>query len=219
VEKSSIFEKTIQAYLDQLQGYDFRLLGDRLGIRAEQEVVEIPLLGVPYRVSAKGIFGPDGRAPHAAVGVIVCKYILLCPGFPPVEDDWFSFKDFRDAAPLVGAFSSTVEAVIAREFSGRAAALGAAAERLGGRPPPERYPYDLSAVVPALPKVPLLLLFSDADGEFPAACRVLFERRAERYLDMECLAMTGMLFADLLVRLRQEAAGDDTSRTTAGFDR
>jgi hypothetical protein len=27
---------------------------------------------------------------------------------------------------------------------------------------------------------------------------VLFERRAERYLDMECLAMVGMLFAECL---------------------
>jgi hypothetical protein len=32
---------------------------------------------------------------------------------------------------------------------------------------------------------------------------MLFERRAERYLDMECLAMVGMLLAD---RLRKIAA-------------
>jgi hypothetical protein len=45
----------------------------------------------------------------------------------------------------------------------------------------------------ALPKIPVLMLFNDADEEFHAQCAVLFERRAENYLDMECLAMVGML--------------------------
>jgi len=51
---------------------------------------------------------------------------------------------------------------------------------------------------PALPKIPVLMLFNDADEEFPARCRVLFERRAENYLDMECLAMVGMLLFEYL---------------------
>jgi hypothetical protein len=43
----------------------------------------------------------------------------------------------------------------------------------------------------ALPKVPVVMLFNDADDEFSATCSVLFERRAENYLDPECLAMVG----------------------------
>ncbi|CAN2041866.1 hypothetical protein GMMP15_50054 [Candidatus Magnetomoraceae bacterium gMMP-15] len=35
------------------------------------------------------------------------------------------------------------------------------------------------------------MLFNDADDEFEAKCSVLFERRAEKYLDLECLAMLG----------------------------
>jgi hypothetical protein len=205
MEKSPVFDQTIRSYLEQLRGCDFRLLEDKLGLRAERDAAEITLLGVPYRVSAQGIAGPGGRPPHTAVGVILSKYVMMCPGFPPIESDWVSFRDFRDAAPLIGAFANTVEALIAREFSGHAPLLRQAAATLGARPPAEGYPYDLSLVVPALPRVPLLLLFNDADAEFPPACSVLFERRAEHYLDMECLAMTGMLLADTLVRLRQGA--------------
>jgi hypothetical protein len=43
----------------------------------------------------------------------------------------------------------------------------------------------------ALPQVPLVMLFNDADDEFSATCSVLFQRRAENYLDPECLAMLG----------------------------
>ena len=50
----------------------------------------------------------------------------------------------------------------------------------------------------ALPKIPVLMLFNDIDEEFPAQSTVLFERRAENYLDMECLAMVGMLLFEYL---------------------
>ncbi len=35
--------------------------------------------------------------------------------------------------------------------------------------------------------------FNDADDEFPAQSSVLFQRRAEKYLDPECLAIAGRL--------------------------
>jgi hypothetical protein len=56
-----------------------------------------------------------------------------------------------------------------------------------------------------LPRVPLLLLFNDADDEFPAHCSLLFERRAEKYLDAESLGILGML---LSVYLRKRAEKD-----------
>jgi hypothetical protein len=46
--------------------------------------------------------------------------------------------------------------------------------------------------------VPLLLLFDDVDEEFPAQCKVLFERRSEHYLDPECLAIIGRLLNGFL---------------------
>ncbi len=45
----------------------------------------------------------------------------------------------------------------------------------------------------ALPKLPMVLLFNDRDEEFPAQAKILFEQRAEVYLDAECLAILGNL--------------------------
>jgi hypothetical protein len=50
-----------------------------------------------------------------------------------------------------------------------------------------------------LPRVPILLLFNEADEDFPAQSSVLFEHRARHYLDMECLAMVGTLLVEHLV--------------------
>ena len=46
--------------------------------------------------------------------------------------------------------------------------------------------------------IPIIILYNDADEEFSAKCSVLFESRAEKYLDAECLAMIGwQLFSHL----------------------
>ena len=87
---------------------------------------------------------------------------------------------------------------IAETFSSRLAELETAGKKIGGCPPTEEYPYDLAMQFDALPKVPMLLLFNDKDDEFPAQCSVLFEKRAEKFLDMECLAMVGMHFFEYL---------------------
>jgi hypothetical protein len=83
-------------------------------------------------------------------------------------------------------------------------------DKLGGYTPTETFAYDvfikidvlpkvpLFIKIDVLPKVPLLLLFNDKDEEFPAQCAVLFEKRTEKYLDMECVAMVGMLLYEYL---------------------
>jgi hypothetical protein len=53
-------------------------------------------------------------------------------------------------------------------------------------------------VFEALPRVRIYLIFNDADEDFPADCSLLFEKQAASYLDMECLAMIGMVLAQRL---------------------
>jgi hypothetical protein len=197
-QKNPVFEQTCRRYLSEVAKIDFGRIEAGLGIRLRQGGAVIPLLETEYLVSREVITDPAGRLASAAVCVILCRYLLLCPAAVPPGLEWVSFRDFRDAAPLIASFANTVEGAIARGFAGRAAELRQAAEALGGRPPAELYRYDVSLVIPALPRVPLLLLFNDADEGFPAACSVLFERRAGGYLDMECLAMAGMLLAERL---------------------
>ena len=52
-------------------------------------------------------------------------------------------------------------------------------------------------------RAPMLLQFNDKDEEFPAECRLLFEERAEAYLDAECLAMLGRHLCKRLQHVRR----------------
>jgi len=198
MKEQHVYEQTYQDYLSRIADLDLKFTADKLDLKLHNEAVIIPFFGRSYRVSTEGIADLSGKQPHLSISVILCKYLLMCPMIEPLGGRWMSFKDFKDAAPLVQAFFNSVTLPIAGSFSRRLAALENAAKKIGGYPPAEDFPYDLSIQVDALPKVPLLLLFNDQDEEFPAQCSVLFEKRAEKFLDMECLAMVGMLFGQYL---------------------
>jgi len=198
MEKEHIYEQTYKDYLTRIAELDFQFLADKLGVQLAGQEVIIPFFGKPYRISARGITDPSNRQPHLSVSVILCKYLLMCPMIEPLAGNWLSYKDFKDAAPLVRAFYNTVTHPIAETFSGRLAELEKAGEKIGGYAPADALSYDLSMQFDALPKIPLLLLFNDKDDEFPAQCSALFEKRTEKFLDMECLAMVGMLFFEYL---------------------
>lgn len=204
VQKSDVFAETARRYLAEIGACDFTSHQARLGVTCKDRQVVVPFFNKQYAVSSKGIFPASGDGTGDALGfsatVAICKYLLIGRHLADIPEDaaWAAYKDFKDAAPLLGYFRREVESAIATGFSGRVSALAAAARGLGGVPLTGDLPYDLHLRLDALPRVPLFLLFNDRDGEFPAECRVLFERRVERYLDMESLAIVGALAAAYL---------------------
>jgi hypothetical protein len=196
--KEHIYDQTYKDYLARIAELDFPFLADKLGIQIEGQDAIISFFGKFYRLSAKGITDSSNRQPHLSVSVILCKYLLMCPMIEPLGGNWMSYKDFKDAAPLIQAFYNTVAQPIVETFSSRLAELNTAGKKIGGYTPADEYSYDLVMQFDALPKIPILLLFNDKDEEFPAQCSVLFEKRAEKFLDMECLAMLGMHFFQYL---------------------
>jgi hypothetical protein len=195
---ASIYEKTYRDYMAQLDSIDVSSIKQKLGIKAEGNKAIVPLFGKPHLVSEKGITDPSGNRPTLDICVILCKYLLLCPDVPPEEKEWVSFRDFMDSSPLTDYFTNQVERAIATHFSGKLDEMEEAGKTLGRYAPAIEVEYDLSMQFDALPRIPVIVLYNDADDEFPAKCSVLFERRAEDYLDAECLAMVGrLLFTNL----------------------
>ena len=198
MEKEHVYEQTYQNYLSRIAQIDLKFVADKHDLQMKGDEVVIPFFNKFYTVSIRGIKDADDRQPHLSISVILCKYLLMCPMIIPLGGNWMSFKDFRDATPLVQAFSNTVTLPIAESFSSRITDLERVCSHIGGYSPIDEFPYDISMQFDALSNIPLLLLFNDKDDEFPAQSAVLFEKRAEKLLDMECLAMVGMLFSEYL---------------------
>lgn len=198
MKQAEVFEDIYRNYLAQVADLDLNRIKDRLGIEVKNQTAIISFFGKIYRISPEGIVDEQGERPSHSVSVILCQYLLLCPEKDPVETEWVTYKDFKDAGPFAAGFSINAEKLISRTFSSRLSQLADLAGSLTGRPARVEVSCDLALQFQALPKIPLLLLFNDRDEDFPADCSLLFQKMAEDYLDMECLAIAGMALASWL---------------------
>lgn len=199
-EKSTIFKKTREAYIQQINAVEMARVATSLGFLKGPAGYTVPLFNRVYTVTPKDIVDADGRPAAFDVCVVLSRYLIMGAGAPDTRLEWAAFRDFKDAGPLLKFFADNVAGAITRGFRGRVAALAAAADWMGGCPESGGLAYDVAFRFKALPQIGMLLLFNDADCNFGADCRVLFERRTERYLDMECVAMLGARLATGLFR-------------------
>jgi len=198
-----VFEKIYKDYLNAVATLDLTGKTELLGVRKDGNAIGVPFFNKLYMITPEQITDPQGDRPGHAISVILCQYLLLCPENPGNERDLVTYKDFRDAAPYVLGFGNTAEKPIARAFSGKAGALEKRARAQGGEPCDLGISCDLAYGFQALPNIPIYMIFNDADEDFPADCSLLFEKRARHYLDMECLAMIGMVLAGWLADAKE----------------
>ncbi len=195
----SVFEKTYQDYLGQIAEIDLTRRATLLGAEMRGDGISILCMGEHYHVSASGIWNASGHQADFGICVVLCKYVLLCPpALPAIPSEWVTFKDFKDAQPLINYFNQNALGPITKYFSGKTAQLRQACFQLGGEIVRDGANYDLSVKLSPLPKVPLMLRFTDADEEFPAQSVLLFQKSTEAYLDMECVAILGTYLAEAL---------------------
>ena len=200
----SVYNKTYRFYLEQLKTMNFDGKEEILGITLEGRDVLVPYFGQSIRYTADGLKDMDGQRPDFSDCVVICRYLIMCPLFEPSQKDWVAFRDFPDAGPLTVFWADTVEGALANRFSGCVDDLKQCSDDLKGEIPDMDISCDLARCFTPLPKVPLLLVFNDADDAFPAAVSLLFEKRASTYLDGESQAILGHMLTDRLLAAELE---------------
>lgn len=199
----SVYYETYNYYLDQLKSMRFDGKEAILGITLDEDAVVVPYFGASVRLNYDGLTDEAGLQPDFSDCVVVCRYLIMCPRFEPTFKQWVAYRDFPDAGPLTVFWADTVEGKLARSFSGNVGRLRQAADDLDGIHTDMDIACDLCRCFRPLPKVPLLLVFNDADDDFPASASLLFEKRASIYLDAESQAILGHALTNRLL-----AAGD-----------
>ncbi len=186
-------DRTYQQYLADIRNIDITKIARTLGLTKDRDGHTIRLFNTLFSVRQDGFFSSSNSRPPYGICIVLCKYLLMCPQTEPEGHKFVSYKDFKDSGPLTAYFTSDVENLICRAFVGRLDALQAVSKSIGGTSFELQADYDLMMQFNALPKLPMVLLFNDRDEEFPCQTKILFEQRAEQYLDAECLAIIGNL--------------------------
>ncbi|MBW1711122.1 MAG: DUF3786 domain-containing protein [Deltaproteobacteria bacterium] len=196
-DKPTNYENVYNGLVVKLAQADYQHAMEHLGAREAGDEVAMEVFGRTCLIGPRGVRAKDGEPLDFTVRIVVAHY-LLQTGRGDLTGQWRSYRDFKDGAFFHGAFSQTSEHRIARKFSGRMAELESAAKAISGETLDADLGGDFCSCFPALPRIPLALIFYDADEEFSASARILFDDSAPLFLDMECLAVMGLILANQL---------------------
>lgn len=200
--RAKVFDETYKQYMEEIRPLDFLARAGILGVTIDNGLLRIPLYDKVYRFGTDGIVADDGEKLTPAVQVMICKYILTCPPvLPEIRDTLVTFRDFKDASPLISYFTTNTNKTLESTFCGNVAALKKRGGDIGGKVL-DSETYDLSLEFHAFPRVPVIINFNDQDELFSATCSILYHSSAAHFLDMECLAMTGTLLTGKLISAR-----------------
>jgi hypothetical protein len=167
----------------------------------------LPFLGSAASITYPGFeVGIGGRAAPPHIAALLVYHLAISDGSVP-SGEWISFAELPEASFYVTAFRGYTGARIAREFGPGAAGLMDAVDRVGGAGLPELA--DRAWLIPALPRVPVALLWWDADDEFEARAELLFDSSAAGHLTTDgCAVLGSWLTSALCSGLPDDATRD-----------
>lgn len=201
-ERPEVYEEVYAGLVRRLARADLAGHARALGLAWQGGAAVAPLLGRDYLVGADGV-----RAAHGGEAAfthrIVLAYYLLHGGRGEPAGRLVPYRELPGGADFARNMALTVEGRLAQSFSGRLPALAAAALALGGRPAATEARVDAAYAFSALPGLPLMITFNDLDEDFPAEAKLFYDLTAPNFLDLECLAVLGLI---LVLELEAAAA-------------
>ena len=200
-ERPEVYEQVYAGLVDRLAGADLAGHAADLGLTPRDGAVLVPLLGRDYLVGREGVRAADGGA-AAFTHRIVLAYYLLHGGRGEESGRFAPYRELPGGADFARNMALTVEGRLAQGFAGRLADLARAARALGGEPAATEARVDAAWRFPALPRLPLIITINDADEDFPAEAKLFYDLTAPNFLDLECLAVLGLI---LVLELEADA--------------
>ena len=136
------------------------------------------------------LMGPDGTIAAAGpiapwIQILLLHYVRT-RGSTAISGTWVSFTDLKAALMKAKSFTRECEEPLRELFDRDPVHAERELERLGavrqaGTPAPTAWK------IATLPRIPVLLLYWPSDEEFPSKIKILFDKTADRFLDVESL--------------------------------
>ncbi len=152
--------------------------------------LEIKYLGQKVIISNDAVFSENNRELDPRDQILLYNYVFF-GGKGTLSGEWVGLESFPNSISKVATLKKYTEDKIARTFNTAQERLVKTAETIGGKII-EPCHADVCLEVPVLPKVPLRLHFwqEERNEGFPARVKVLYDRRAIEFLDLESLVFS-----------------------------
>jgi hypothetical protein len=187
--------------MSKLSELDFQESADRLGLEYVDGCVQVRFLKREYRISSDGVEPLDGQ-PVNVNNRSVLLYYLLSKGKGDPENSYIPFESIPRTIGGLHAQSRLMNTPLERYFGNDYVKFSEAVANLGGfeeEPQVGKHLWRFDI----LPKIPLKLVFYEADDDFPAEIQIMLDRTAIQFLEFECLAFMVGCFVRALIKTSQ----------------
>ena len=200
MDNSKIFNEAYPELLSRVKSMDLSQKLNILGIQKQGPLFIFDFFNQQLVFDGDDFFDAKGADLNPAVKVVLCTYILMSPENVLKSDGKLvTFREFSDAGPLFSRFTENTAKIIQTSFSNQVEALRQKCLKFGGTILTNQS-YDISIRFRALPKIPIILNFNDADELMPANAGFLYHDTAATYLDLQCLTITCTYLTGLLIQ-------------------
>jgi hypothetical protein len=195
------YESIYQELVSRLSECDFEESAHRLGLEYVNGSIKVCFLKREYLITSQGADPLDGQ-PVNVNNRSVILYYLLSEGRCAIENSFIPFERLPATMEGLQAQSRLMNAPLERYFGEDYAKFSEAAKKLGGieedsRVGKHQWAFDI------FPKIPLKIVFYEADDEFPASVQIMLDKSSIKILEFECLAFMVGCFVRALIKTAQ----------------
>lgn len=208
-EKITGYRRIYLDLAEALKNFDLADNAPHLGLTVVQGGgVLVDFFNRTYRVDADGARPLDG-GPAEINHLSLIAHYAMSPGRGEPSGCFLPLSRMTGMVEGRGNFErSLVNSVLAKTFNGDGTALAAAAESIGGRDGGSDQSGGRPWLFRPFPKILLKLVYYEADEEFPAEYRLLFDSLATDFMEFEALGFLMGVF------VREICGGDDSCRSS-----
>jgi hypothetical protein len=154
-----------------------------------------------YRITLDGVEPLDGQ-PVNVNNRSVLLYYLLSKGHEEPENSYILFESIPRMISGLSGQNRLMNTPLERYFGNDYVKFSQAAIKLGGIEGESQVGKHLWKF-DVLPKIPLKIIFYNADDEFPVNIKIMLDKTALRFLEFECLAFMVGCFVRSLIKTAQ----------------
>ena len=187
--------------ITKLSECDFQESADRLGLEYIDGGIQVNFLKRGYRITLDGVEPLDGQ-PVNVNNRSVLLYYLLSKGQEDPGNSYILFESIPRMISGLGGQNRLMNTPLERYFGNDYVKFSEAAVKLGGIEEESQVGKHLWKFI-VLPKVPLKIVFYEADEEFPVNIKIKLDKTALQFLEFECLAFMVGCFVRALINTAQ----------------
>ncbi|HUJ90142.1 MAG TPA: DUF3786 domain-containing protein [Syntrophorhabdales bacterium] len=195
LQKQKTYKKVFDLTCEELRNSDLaeRLQRASFAYKVEdgQYVVESPFFEetIVLEIPRFSFRSEQGSNVTLATKILILHYLLKASG-KPLGQDRIPYEDIPGCRPYLPVFERRVVRPLVSAFGFDRNLFRSAGEALRGTP--ESYG-DVSFTLHALPMIPFTFILWEADEEFPASVKVLFDPSIDTYLPLEDITVLSKL--------------------------